>query len=95
MVPTLQPRVKQVVNYVRGQTWISASFVKERLESLAGKPVSNCKFESTSPIDLPMLNKCLSDKFTEEDKKNFANDEYYRKFRWELESEINVIALSH
>jgi len=70
MVPTLQPRVKQVVNYVRGQTWISASFVKERLESLAGKPVSNYKF-------------------TEEDKKNFANDEYYRKFRWELESEIN------
>jgi hypothetical protein len=36
-------------------------------------------------------NQRVSDKFTEEDKKRFADDEYYRKFRWELESEMNVI----
>jgi cation diffusion facilitator CzcD-associated flavoprotein CzcO len=54
IVPTLQSRVKHVVNYVRGRTWISASFVKDRLEALAGEPVSNCKFKNVSLIDLPM-----------------------------------------
>jgi cation diffusion facilitator CzcD-associated flavoprotein CzcO len=44
MVPTLQPRVKRVVNYVRGKTWLSGPFVRERLLSLAkGEPVTNCK----------------------------------------------------
>lgn len=51
MVPTLQPLIKHLVNYVRGRTWISASFVKDRLESLAGKPVSNCELENIPRID--------------------------------------------
>jgi len=40
-------------------------------------------------------NRRVSDDFTEEDKKKFADDDYYRNFRWELESDMNVIALVH
>ncbi|RDB29291.1 putative sterigmatocystin biosynthesis monooxygenase stcW [Hypsizygus marmoreus] len=45
MVPALQPRVKHLTNYVRGKTWLSASFVKDRLVSLANREdVSNYTF---------------------------------------------------
>ncbi|KAG6911287.1 hypothetical protein DXG01_002126 [Tephrocybe rancida] len=45
MVPALQPRVKHVTNYVRGKTWLSASFVRDRMEKLAkGEQVSNYQF---------------------------------------------------
>ncbi|KAG5653916.1 hypothetical protein H0H81_009508 [Sphagnurus paluster] len=45
MVPALQPRVKHVTNYVRGKTWLSAPFVRDRLNSLAnGEEVSNYTF---------------------------------------------------
>ncbi|KAJ3795118.1 FAD/NAD-binding domain-containing protein [Lentinula aff. detonsa] len=35
IVPALQPRVKTVSNFVRSKTWVSASFVREHLVSLA------------------------------------------------------------
>ncbi|KAJ3998171.1 hypothetical protein F5050DRAFT_1567772, partial [Lentinula boryana] len=35
IVPALQPRVKAISNFVRGKTWVSASFVREHLVSLA------------------------------------------------------------
>jgi hypothetical protein len=36
----------------------------------------------------------VPDKFTEEDKKKFEDDENYNRFRWELESEMNVNIVS-
>ena len=81
------------MNYVRGRTWISASFVQDRLESLAGKPVSNCESNNVLLPAYYCPNRRASDSFTDEDKKKFENDDYYRNFRWELESELNVIAL--
>ncbi|KAF8900786.1 hypothetical protein CPB85DRAFT_1324906 [Mucidula mucida] len=36
LVPALQPRVKHVVNFVRGQTWIAANFVREHIVKLTG-----------------------------------------------------------
>ncbi|KAG6820664.1 hypothetical protein H0H93_013515 [Arthromyces matolae] len=72
MVAALQPRVKHLSNYVRGKTWISATFVRDRLDKLAkGKPVSNYYF-------------------TEEDRKNFEDPEFYKNFRWDVESEMNA-----
>ncbi|KAF8079146.1 FAD/NAD-binding domain-containing protein [Lyophyllum atratum] len=45
IVPALQSRVKHVTNYVRGRTWLSAPFVRDRLLSLAGgEEVSNYVF---------------------------------------------------
>ncbi|KAJ3989070.1 FAD/NAD-binding domain-containing protein [Lentinula detonsa] len=35
IVPALQPRVKTISNFVRSKTWVSASFVREHLLSLA------------------------------------------------------------
>lgn len=44
IVPALQPRVKQVVNYVRSQTWVSAVFAKESMLRLSGGvDVENCR----------------------------------------------------
>ncbi|KAG6812856.1 hypothetical protein H0H92_015954 [Tricholoma furcatifolium] len=72
IVPALQSHVKHLTNYVRGKTWISATFVRERLEQLSkGKPVINYRF-------------------TDEDKKNFEDPEYYKDFRWQLECEMNA-----
>ncbi|KAF8899234.1 FAD/NAD-binding domain-containing protein [Infundibulicybe gibba] len=45
IVPALQPKVKHLVNYVRGKTWITASILKERLVEMAGgKDVPNYHF---------------------------------------------------
>ncbi|KAF9469634.1 FAD/NAD-binding domain-containing protein [Collybia nuda] len=71
MVPALQPKVKHLVNFVRGRTWLSGPFVQERLTKLGGS------------------NTVTNYQFTDEDKKNFEDDDYYRKFRWELENELN------
>ncbi|KAJ3717302.1 FAD/NAD-binding domain-containing protein [Lentinula guzmanii] len=35
IVPALQPRVKTISNFVRSKTWVSASFVRQHLVSLA------------------------------------------------------------
>ena len=44
IVPALQPKVAQIVNFVRGKTWVSASFVREFLVKLAAgdETVDNC-----------------------------------------------------
>ncbi|KAJ3518017.1 hypothetical protein NLJ89_g144 [Agrocybe chaxingu] len=39
IVAALQPKVKHIVNYVRGKTWISSTFVRERLMKLSGGEV--------------------------------------------------------
>ncbi|KIK70438.1 hypothetical protein GYMLUDRAFT_149970 [Collybiopsis luxurians FD-317 M1] len=72
IVPALQPKVAQVVNFVRGKTWVSASFVREFLVKLAAgdETVDNYTF-------------------TDEDKQRFSDAEYYKKFRQELESDLN------
>ncbi|PPQ64327.1 hypothetical protein CVT26_002210 [Gymnopilus dilepis] len=45
IVADLQPKVKHLVNYVRGQTWISSTFVRERLLQLSGDDtVDNYEF---------------------------------------------------
>lgn len=48
IVTALQPKVKHLFNYVRGQTWISATFVQEQLHKLGGPQASNCKHFSLS-----------------------------------------------
>ncbi|KAF8913205.1 hypothetical protein CPB84DRAFT_1670651 [Gymnopilus junonius] len=45
IVADLQPKVKHLVNYVRGKTWISSTFVRERLLQLSGDDtVENYEF---------------------------------------------------
>ncbi len=44
IVPAIQPKVARVVNYVRGKTWISSTFVREPLVQLSGKEdAENCE----------------------------------------------------
>jgi hypothetical protein len=44
IVANLQPRVKSLINYVRGKTWISAMFLLDRQSELSGdKETPNCK----------------------------------------------------
>jgi hypothetical protein len=43
IVPSLQPRVNTLINYVRGKTWISSTFARETLLDLsAGEKLDNC-----------------------------------------------------
>ncbi|KAF5392488.1 hypothetical protein D9757_002209 [Collybiopsis confluens] len=72
IVPALQPKVAHLVNFVRGKTWVSASFVREHLVKLAGGDESVENYA-----------------FTDADKKKFSDPEYYKKFRRELESDLN------
>ncbi|KAF9566936.1 FAD/NAD(P)-binding domain-containing protein [Agrocybe pediades] len=45
IVPTIQPKVKHLYNYVRGKTWISTVFLKEVQDLLSGDTsVDNYKF---------------------------------------------------
>ncbi|KAJ7597765.1 FAD/NAD-binding domain-containing protein [Mycena floridula] len=74
IVPTVQPRVKKLVNYVRGKTWISPTFVQGSLSSLSKQENGENYL------------------FTEEEKTHFASDtEYYKKFRYEMETELNSV----
>ncbi|KAF9486402.1 FAD/NAD-binding domain-containing protein [Pholiota conissans] len=41
IVAALQPKVKHLVNYVRGKTWISSIFVKDQLIRLGGSETSD------------------------------------------------------
>ncbi|KAG7099932.1 hypothetical protein E1B28_001725 [Marasmius oreades] len=38
IVPSLRPKVKHLVNYVRGKTWISPLFMKEQMDKLSNDP---------------------------------------------------------
>ncbi|KAJ7754971.1 FAD/NAD-binding domain-containing protein [Mycena maculata] len=90
IVPALQPKVTHLVNYVRGKTWISSPFLGDRAEKLGmGKLESNCKtsclFYGGSETDQ------YADMFTKKDKEEFKDPAFYKKFRRELESELNSI----
>ncbi|KAF9453877.1 FAD/NAD(P)-binding domain-containing protein [Macrolepiota fuliginosa MF-IS2] len=46
IVANLQPRVKQLINYVRGKTWISSTFLRDKLLDLSGgEDVPNCDYK--------------------------------------------------
>ncbi|KAJ7150403.1 FAD/NAD-binding domain-containing protein [Mycena filopes] len=52
IVPTLQPKVKHLCNYVRGKTWISSPFLGDRAEQFGmGKEESNYKFSDKDKED--------------------------------------------
>lgn len=76
IVPSLQPKVARLYNYVRGNTWISSVFVQGILARLA-------KSDEAENYT-----------FTDEDKKAFHDPETYKKFRHEVETELNSVHLS-
>lgn len=48
IVPALQPKVAHLVNYAKGKTWISSTFVRDQILQLSGgKDVVNCKEYAT------------------------------------------------
>lgn len=71
IVPSLQPKVAKLFNYVRGKTWTGF------------------------PVSIPELAKDTQTTtasnyyFTDDDKANLRDGEYYQRFRMKLESEIN------
>ncbi|KXN90086.1 Putative sterigmatocystin biosynthesis monooxygenase stcW [Leucoagaricus sp. SymC.cos] len=77
IVASLQPRVKHLVNYVRGKTWISGTFVKDKLLELSGgEELPNCQ--------------TVPDYFNEQDFERFKDDHQYQEWRRELEGDLNV-----
>ena len=96
-MPSLQPRVASLKNYVRGRTWLATPFVSEKLAQLMTRsPESeDCMEHLSSFVQAKHQLTSSTDKFTEEDWKLFEDPEFYRAFRHELEDELNVrIALS-
>ncbi|KAF9004447.1 FAD/NAD(P)-binding domain-containing protein [Hymenopellis radicata] len=73
LVPALQPRVKNVVNFVRGQTWIAANFVREHIVKMTG---------DENKADNYVYTEEQKAKFAED-------PEYYRQYRKEIESDLN------
>ncbi|KAI8971008.1 FAD/NAD-P-binding domain-containing protein [Trametes punicea] len=73
LVATLQPRVKKVVNYVRGKTWFSGPFLVEAFQELLGRdPEVAGSYE-----------------FTSEELERLKNDpEFYQKFRMTLDTAL-------
>ncbi|TFK83063.1 FAD/NAD-P-binding domain-containing protein [Polyporus arcularius HHB13444] len=76
LVPALQPRVSKLVNYVRGQTWLAVPFAANTFANLLGR-------DPGAAEDFT---------FTEEERERFRTDpEFYKKFRYTLETEINSL----
>ncbi|KAI0737196.1 flavin-binding monooxygenase [Daedaleopsis nitida] len=74
-VSALQPRVAKLVNYVRGQTWLSLPFASDLVSNLLGR-------SSGDPDDNLV--------FTPEEIKRFKTDEeFFWRFRHVLENEMN------
>ncbi|EIM83202.1 FAD/NAD-P-binding domain-containing protein [Stereum hirsutum FP-91666 SS1] len=72
IVPALQPKVKRLTNFVKGKTWISASFAEAKLWELLKREPQVGNF-----------------KFTQEDLESFKDPEYYKRFRHDLEADLN------
>ncbi|KAH9932370.1 uncharacterized protein B0H18DRAFT_904183 [Fomitopsis serialis] len=79
IVPALQSRVKKIVNFVRGKTWISTPFSGAKMAELMQRD--------------PEAENCTgyTDVFSEEDKERLKDTEYYKQFRHELESDLNSV----
>ncbi|KAI0364846.1 FAD/NAD-P-binding domain-containing protein [Pilatotrama ljubarskyi] len=76
LVPALQPRVQKLVNYVRGKTWLAVPFASNSFAELLGR-------DPKSAEDY---------KFTPEELERFKNDpEFYKNFRFTLETDINSL----
>ncbi|KAI0682006.1 FAD/NAD-P-binding domain-containing protein [Earliella scabrosa] len=76
LVPALQPRVSKLYNYVRGKTWLSVPFASTTFAGLLNRDAANAENFS----------------FTEEERDRFKNDpDFYRNFRYALETDINSI----
>ncbi|KAI0763010.1 FAD/NAD(P)-binding domain-containing protein [Fomes fomentarius] len=75
VVAALQPRVAKVVNYVRGQTWLSPPSAWQTVSDLLGR--------KDQSADENLV-------FTPEEIERFkTDDEYFRNFRLTLETEMN------
>lgn len=90
IVPSLQPRVKHLYNYVKGRTWLSATFSKDDLESLSHDPSADNCTSSKVTLSFPVLTFYPEDFFTDEEKEKFQDPVYYKKFRKQIEGSINV-----
>ena len=89
IVPSLQPKVKHLTNFVRGKTWISSTFARESLLALsASEKTDNCMLILYSQYQFFTI--IHVDKFTERDLEAFKDLKYFRTFRQTLEQDLNV-----
>ncbi|KAI0644768.1 FAD/NAD-P-binding domain-containing protein [Trametes meyenii] len=74
MVPALQPRVKKVVQFVRGKTWLAAPFSGDTVAKLIGRdPAKTGEY-----------------RFTPEEIERFKNEPgFFENFRFTIENELN------
>ncbi|KLO07105.1 FAD/NAD-binding domain-containing protein [Schizopora paradoxa] len=74
ILPELQPRVRKLELYARGQTWLAPPFAGKSLAALTGSETDSDNYE-----------------FTDNDWKKFEDPEVYKKFRHNLEQDMNSI----
>ncbi|EIW74531.1 FAD/NAD(P)-binding domain-containing protein [Coniophora puteana RWD-64-598 SS2] len=75
IVPALQPKVGQVLNFVRGKTWLSPPFFSETLADLMKRDPDSTNYTFSE----------------DDRRKFKEDPEYYKAFRHELENVINSI----
>ncbi|KAI0720647.1 FAD/NAD-P-binding domain-containing protein [Fomitopsis betulina] len=87
-VPALQPRVNKIVNFGRGRTWLSIPFSGAKMvELLKQDPdAENCRLHTLADV---VDSRRLIDVFSEEDKELFKDPAFYKRFRHELENDMN------
>ncbi|KAM5531996.1 hypothetical protein V8D89_014330 [Ganoderma adspersum] len=76
LVPALQPRVSRVVNFVRGRTWLAVPFGARTFRALLGREPQAKKDYDFTPEEIERLK---------------TDDEFYSKFRWALENDLNSL----
>ncbi|KAA1477245.1 FAD/NAD-binding domain-containing protein [Dentipellis sp. KUC8613] len=75
LVPSLQPRVKQVVQFARGKTWIAAPFAIQKLSELMSRDVNSQDFT---------FSEAEREAFAKD-------PELYNRFKHEVEHDMNSV----
>lgn len=86
--------MKKLTQFVRGKTWISASFSEAKLWDLLNRDVVPGNCVATSGFILfqfvLIVISLFKVAFTQEDLDRFKDPEYYKQFRHDLEHDLNV-----
>lgn len=101
MVPALQPKVKKLVNYVRGKTWVATSFGVDAMEALLDLEVGDvgnrefcvhCRPGQQLYADrMGLICYCGLDHFTPEQMDRFKNEpDFFYRLRDAVTQEFNV-----
>jgi cation diffusion facilitator CzcD-associated flavoprotein CzcO len=80
IVPSMLPKSAHLDHYIRGRTWLSPTFAREKIDEMGGG-LDNCKiYRKIGRTDFQLTESLVT--FTTEHLEKFRNDpNYYQKFR--------------